>query len=304
MNEHFHNFDSGRVAPSSATRPSAVGNPAFRECRVNQQAALISRRLQQETAVTTNKHVQTNNMKNTTRITLSLATGALLLSAAVARAGIIGSPHDFSGESWNTKASDQHTVCSVCHTPHHSDANLGPLWNHTPSGGGFTMYNNLTAPGATLQATTEAAPAASSLACLSCHDGTIAVSAYGGSPSPGASGTITNRANLGKDLSHSHPISFTYDAPLTTLDKWLFNPDTKTVTPPVSGGGAFVSGSDMTVNGFLLNGNHRVECSSCHDVHNQEGSPFDIVNNPKLVKIVGVDANTDGSLLCRSCHNK
>ena len=34
------------------------------------------------------------------------------------------------------------------------------------------------------------------------------------------------------------------------------------------------------------------------------GSPFDIINNPKLVKIVGVDAQNHGSLLCRSCHNK
>jgi ABC-type metal ion transport system substrate-binding protein len=47
-----------------------------------------------------------------------------------------------------------------------------------------------------------------------------------------------------------------------------------------------------------------VECTSCHDVHNQSGTPFDITKNPKLVKIVGVDASGKGSLLCRSCHNK
>jgi ABC-type metal ion transport system substrate-binding protein len=49
---------------------------------------------------------------------------------------------------------------------------------------------------------------------------------------------------------------------------------------------------------------NRLECTSCHDVHNQEGTPFDIVKNPKLVKIVGVDGQGKGSLLCRSCHNK
>ncbi len=245
-------------------------------------------------------------MKKLHPITLSIATGVLLLLPAVTQAGIIGSPHDFSGESWNNKASDQKTVCSVCHTPHHADPTAGPLWNHTMSGGGFTMYNNANSPGADLKAVPDTSPAASSLACLSCHDGTVAVSAYGGSPNPSASGMITNSANIapGKDLSHTHPISFTYDATLLTLDKWLYNPDSTTVTPPVSGGGAFVSGTDMSINGFLLNGNHRVECSSCHDVHNQEGSPFDIVNNPKLVKIVGVDAQDNGSLLCRACHNK
>ena len=244
-------------------------------------------------------------MKTPNLFSLSVVTGILLTIPAITQAGIIGSPHDFSGESWNTRAADQHTVCSVCHTPHHADATAGPLWNHTSTSGGFTMYS-LSSPGAKIKYTPESGPAAASLACLSCHDGTIAVNSYGGSPSPGASGTITNSANLTKDLSHSHPISLTYDTTLAspTKDKWLFNPDTTTVTPPVSGGGAFVSGSDMSLNGFLLNGNHRVECSSCHDVHNQEGSPFDISNNPKLVKIVGVDANNDGSLLCRACHNK
>jgi hypothetical protein len=242
-------------------------------------------------------------MKNVTQITLSIVTSVLLLSSAATRAGIIGSPHDFSGETWNTSASDQHTVCSVCHTPHHASVDAGPLWNHAQTSGGFTMYNNANSPAADLQALTEAEPAASSLACLSCHDGTVAVNAYGGAPAS-TPVTITNSANLTKDLSHSHPISFPYDTILSTKDKWLFDPATKMVTPPVSGGGAFVSGDDMTINGFLLGGKFRLECSSCHDVHGQEGSPFDIVNNPKLVKIVGVDAQNNGSLLCRSCHNK
>jgi len=246
-------------------------------------------------------------MKKLNLLTLAVATGALLASPSVIRAGIIGSPHDFSGESWNTKASDQHTVCSVCHTPHHADPNAGPLWNHTQTGGGFTMYNNANSPAANLKATPDASPAASSLACLSCHDGTVAVNSYGGAPSAPLV-TITNSANLTKDLSHSHPISLTYDANLvgngSNQDKWLYPPDSTTVQVPVSGGGAFVSGNDMTINGFLLGGTHRLECRSCHDVHNQEGSPFDIVNNPKLVKMVGVDADNNGSLLCRACHNK
>jgi hypothetical protein len=236
-----------------------------------------------------------------------LVMAALTLSMAV-RAGIIGSPHDFSQESWNNNASDQHTVCGVCHTPHHADPVLGPLWNHTSSGLGFTMYANGAAPAANVKFTPAAQPNASSLACLSCHDGTVAVNSYGVNDIQGIQGgssmMITNSANLTKDLTHTHPLSFTYDTTLVGLDKWLFNPDTTYVTPPASGGGAFVVGNDMTVNGFLLNGNHTVECSSCHDVHNQEGSPFDIVNNPKLVKIVGVDAQNHGSLLCRSCHNK
>ena len=246
-------------------------------------------------------------MKKVNLLTLTIATGALLASSAVIRAGVIDSPHDFSDETWNKKASDQHTVCSVCHTPHHADPVAGPLWNHTMSPGGFTMYNNSTAPAANLQSAPDSSPAASSLACLSCHDGTVAVNSYGGTVQGGGPVTVTNRANLTKDLSHSHPISLTYDVNLTTLDKWLYNPDTKTVARPVSGGGAFVSGNDMTINGFLLGGNHRLECRSCHDVHNQEGSKYSAGPgglNPKLVKLVGTDASDNGSLLCRACHNK
>jgi hypothetical protein len=244
-------------------------------------------------------------MKTLNLLTLTMVTGSLL--TLTTRAGIIGSPHDFSANDWssgNGNFSDQHTVCSVCHTPHHADATLGPLWNHTSSGGGFTMYANGVSPGANIRFTPASQPNASSLACLSCHDGTVAVNSYGGSANPGSSGTITNGASLTKDLTHSHPISFSYDTTLVSKDKWLFNPDTTTVNPPASGGGAFVSDSDMTINGFLLNGNHTVECSSCHDVHNQVGSPYDVTYNRHLVKLNGVDANNDGSLLCRACHNK
>jgi hypothetical protein len=248
-------------------------------------------------------------MKKLNLLTLAIATGALLAAPSVIRAGIVGSPHDFSGESWSSRPGDPNTICSVCHTPHHADPNAGPLWNHSMSGGGFTMYNNANSPGANLAGSLQqdASPAASSLACLSCHDGTVAVNAYGGSAGD-ASTIITNSASLTKNLSHSHPISLTYDANLvgngSQQDKWLYPPDSTTVQAPVNLGGAFVPGNNMTINGFLLGGNHRLECRSCHDVHNQEGSPFDLNNNPKLVKLVGTDASNNGSLLCRACHNK
>jgi hypothetical protein len=249
-------------------------------------------------------------MKTFNLLKLTVAMGTLL--TLTARAGIQGSPHDFHGQSWNSDPTDPNTVCSVCHAPHHADSSVVPLWNHattTPSQ--FTMYNqaNLIALGdlngaAALKATIDAEPAGASLACLSCHDGTVAINTYGGT-THGSATTITNSANLGTDLTHSHPISLTYDnnlaGPGVNQDKWLFDPDTTPVLTPDSG--TFVAGNDMTVNGFLLNGNHRLECTSCHDVHNQVGTPYNIVSNPKLVKINGTQAGV-GSLLCRSCHNK
>jgi len=247
-------------------------------------------------------------MKTINLLTLTVVTGSLL--TLTARASILGSPHDFSSQSWNVQPSDPASVCSACHIPHHADSSVIPLWSHATTASTFIMYNtaNVTALGdqaTDLQASIDAQPAGPSKACLSCHDGTVAINTYGGT-THGSATYITNSANLGTDLTHSHPISLNYTPAITgsgvNQDKWLYNPNTTPVLTPVSG--IFIPGNDMTINGFLLNGRNRLECTSCHDVHGQEGTPFDIVNNPKLVKIVGVDAQGKGSLLCRSCHNK
>lgn len=252
-------------------------------------------------------------MKMTYLLT-SVAAGSLL--TLTAQAGIVGSPHDFSSQSWNTDPADPATVCSTCHTPHHADSSVVPLWAHATTSASFHMYNQANVPVsqavAQLPATTPNGP---SLACLSCHDGTVAINTYGGSPTYGGTMTthgtatyLTNSALIGTDLTHSHPISFVYNPALVgtgpTQDKWLNNPQTTPVLQPVSG--TFNLGNNMTIQGFLLNGDtqYHLECGSCHDVHNQLGTPYDPILNPKLVKIVGVDSTGKGSLLCRSCHNK
>ncbi len=61
-------------------------------------------------------------------------------------------------------------------------------------------------------------------------------------------------ATIGIDLSNDHPISFTYDAILAAEDGKLINPS--------SG----LSGLGNTIQKDMLF-NNKVECSSCHDVH-------------------------------------
>ena len=243
-------------------------------------------------------------MKTLNLLTLTVVAGTLL--TLTTRAGILGSPHDFHSRAWNNDPGDPATVCSVCHTPHHADVNSGPLWGHTAiSASGWAMYANGVSPGANIKFTPASAPAGSSLACLSCHDGSIAVNAYGG-----AVGTesITNGAAISensKNLTHSHPISFNYQSVVGTgpgKDKWIYDYLNPVLTPDANSPG-FTAGNDMSIKGFLLNAQGNLECNSCHDVHNQEGSPYNIVNNPHLVKINGT-ASGVGSLLCRSCHNK
>lgn len=183
-----------------------------------------------------------------------------------AQAGISGSAHDFSGKIWNTTGE----VCVVCHTPHNAVASSAPLWNHKMSTATFTVYSS-----PTLKATV-GQPSASSLACLSCHDGTVALDSFGG-----RTGTqfIQGDAKLGTDLNNDHPISFLYDTALAHNKKNMADPSTTT------------SGLGSTIQNDLLFTN-KMECASCHDVHNG-------TNVAKLL----VKSNA-GSQLCLTCHAK
>ena len=263
-------------------------------------------------------------MKTLNLLTLTVVTGSLL--AFTAKAGIVGSKHDFSQYQFNNNPADPNTVCSVCHTPHHADPNSGPLWGHQSiSTAGWTMYaQNIGAgaassPGASVHYTVPTAPNPSSLACLSCHDGSVAINAYGSPANNSVNASIFVSGNaaistdqsLTKNLSHSHPISFHYEDVVgvgANKDQWIYD-QSSPVLVPTANSSTFTPGPDMTIKGFLLDSQGNLECSSCHDVHAQQGSAYDPVMNPKLVKINGTAANTvngqqTGSLLCRSCHNK
>jgi len=76
-------------------------------------------------------------------------------------------------------------VCVFCHTPHGADKNnagSAPLWNrHMPDSTGYTMYSAPNFDGVSAAAS----PVGVSLACLSCHDGSIAVDALINGPGSG-----------------------------------------------------------------------------------------------------------------------
>ena len=113
-----------------------------------------------------------------------------------------------------------------------------------------------------------------------------------GSPDPG-------------NLTHTHPISLVYDSDLAlTRDKGVYDPAVTSVLKPDAGAWwGQGSSPDLTIKNFLLNGGNHLECTSCHDVHNAKGSQFDATLNPNLLILAG-SRNGQGSLLCRSCHNK
>jgi predicted CXXCH cytochrome family protein len=192
---------------------------------------------------------------------------ALVMLASKSPAGVVGSAHDlrtFVGGSSNDE------VCVFCHTPHNALSQLVPLWNHaTSTVSNYTLYSS-----STLDATL-GQPAGVSKACLSCHDGTVAVDSYAG-----ATGTHTlqsgNPALLGTDLSNDHPISLTYNSALATADKGLVT--------PVSA--SFVDGASEVP---LYSG--QLECGSCHNPHDNTYTPF-------------LRKSNAASALCTTCHIK
>ncbi len=193
--------------------------------------------------------------------------------AASAPAQISGSAHDFSPSAWSGGE-----ICKPCHIPHNAYQSTGgvsagavaPLWNHDDTVATFIPYAS---PTGTLDATDVGQPTSVSKACLSCHDGTVALDSFGGTTGAVMIDTVgTGSGDLGTDLSNDHPVSFSYNNALFLADGELADP----ASAPVA---ALLFAGEM-------------ECASCHDVHNSTGFDF----------MLNVD-NT-GSALCLTCHTK
>jgi len=198
-----------------------------------------------------------------------------LIWSGMAFADITGSAHDLSAQGYSGGE-----ICVVCHAPHNTNATVAteaPLWNHLLANpASFTMYSSTTLSGAIA-----GQPNTASLLCLSCHDGVTALDAFGGSAGTGI--VITGAEAMGVDLGNDHPISIDYTDVSAGADGDMALPETDT---PASLGGA------TTIQAGLLDGGTTVECSGCHDVHNELGVAT-------LLKI-----SNAGSDLCLTCHTK
>jgi len=88
-----------------------------------------------------------------------------------------------SGANMDPYRNDYGEVCVYCHTPHGANANVMlPLWNRTIKATTYTTYAALGTSTLT-QAVTQPGP--NSLACLSCHDGQVAVDSIINMPGAG-----------------------------------------------------------------------------------------------------------------------
>jgi len=214
---------------------------------------------------------------------LVLALALVFGFSSVSFAEISGSKHDFSSDP-NTG----NQICVPCHAPHNvATPVIPPLWNHEVTTATYIVYDSptLDADGGTL-----GQPSGSTLLCLSCHDGTVAIDSFGG-----ATGTsfITGLSNLGTDLSNDHPISFTYDTTLANTDGGLFDPGPG--GPDVTiGSGTFTRTGKIQ---DVMLQNDQLQCASCHDVHN-DFVASGIGGQPLLL------ISKISSEICLTCHNK
>ena len=177
--------------------------------------------------------------------------------------------------AYSIKAVNERQICIFCHTPHNAMSNA-PLWNHEITAATYTHYWSATMNAYSSEASAPPIDGYSRL-CLSCHDGTVALGAvrarittYGeGTTGEGtttiwmntvsgivdASGKLLAGAAgyLGTDLSGHHPVSFEFDDALAGADGELFYPSTFT---------------DTDVKLYPTGSGNGVQCTSCHDPHN------------------------------------
>lgn len=213
--------------------------------------------------------------------------GVLGVVGVAAFAGVEQTKHNFSSatESPGGFFFGTRQVCVFCHVPHNGNQNLGLLWNHEDNPAQqYTMYSS-----PTLDMTQTQNPNKGSLMCLSCHDGTIAVNSLNNLPGPDGAGNYGTPGGSGLDgagkidpssnvfvdidLSDDHPVGMVYDA---SKDPTGFAPKTGV--------------SDQYPDKLLSEGLY-VECTSCHNPHDDTYSNFLIESN----------AN---SQLCTRCHQK
>ncbi len=210
------------------------------------------------------------NKKNTLVIILALLLGC---GPSARGASILSSKHNLSisgiGE---IKATTESRVCIFCHTPHNARRDIPYLWNRSNRTINYIPYQSSTMYASVGQ------PTGASKLCLSCHDGTIAMGAVLSRPTEiqfigGLRYLPEQRSSyLGTDLSDDHPVSFHYESSIDQGNNELAN-------------------SSALPQKIKLDDGGQLQCTSCHDPHDDTWGNFLVMSN-------------QFSQLCTGCHIK
>lgn len=283
---------------------------------------------------------------------ISMMASAAVLMTAVAGGAMAAAPtsniastkHNLSSSGTaDNKTTGTTEICVFCHTPHGADTSQSvPLWNRALNApASYTTYASLGS--ATLDGTI-AEVGSVSMACLSCHDGTIAMDSLLNAPGSGAgtvtdpavglgwtftstSGTMTAAglltsgiASIGEDLSNDHPVGILYAggnvvgneaSPASFTD-----PDFKAVKSVVINSGTYWyvdvdSNSKRTRTDMILySRTNATEATSAATIAGTQ--PYVECASCHDPHVEAVDANqvmflrmtNAGSALCLACHAK
>ena len=203
------------------------------------------------------------------------------------KAGLLVAGSEIGTTGWNKREE----ICRACHVPHDHNRSQnyganGLLWNRQVSNATYVMYSS-----SSLNGSIASAPTGIAKMCLGCHDGTVAIDTF-----DKYTGVTVFMNNYDADfqvpgplytgdLSKTHPISITYDE---NADNGL-NPKS---TP---------MGTSGTIADVLQNGN-TVQCSSCHDIHDQAGEAVPGTHLLRAAQTVATGGTASG--LCLTCHKK
>jgi predicted CXXCH cytochrome family protein len=202
-------------------------------------------------------------------MTRQLFAVVLFAAAAMAQSGDVLGSHNLSTGGSSRVQGQMQAACLYCHVPH-SGPNKTALWGQRLSTSSYSTYVSDTAA----NTTTQPELGADSSLCLSCHDGTVAV----GQVTPYGPYMMQGKWDpLGSQLQSSHP--FSLQLPI------------KDASDLVSSLAANGKTADQTGAVKLLKGN--IECTSCHEPHNQY---VDMQSQNFLVLI-----NKKGAI-CTACH--
>ncbi len=185
-------------------------------------------------------------------------------------------------------------VCGQCHGVH-LNARTRALWNRTTPARAYVLYASPTLDARPGQ------PNGATKLCLSCHDGAVAGNTHAARAEPPARGGLRRTGRIpsltggqvlapptpslglvpaiGPDLSDDHPVSFVYDAELALADEQLVVPEQ---APSPLG---------RTVAADFLDERHEMQCTSCHNAHDDSNGEFLKVPNR-------------GAALCNVCHER
>lgn len=202
-------------------------------------------------------------------IIATILVGCMAASSALADESIVLSPHNLSATGRGTiRALNEGEICIFCHTPHNADPQA-PLWNRYNPTTYYRIYSSSMTDARIDQ------PGGPSKLCLSCHDGSIALGLVLSRPATdpielNQTFMPSGPSNLTNDLSDDHPIGFRYDRQLSNRDHQLRSPDLASWR-------------------IKLGDRGQLECTACHDPHNNELGNFLRITDRQ-------------GALCNTCH--